>query len=191
MNAPARIINTPERVRLTVEDFMVLADSGALDAYTKSELIDGDIYVMNAQYSPHARAKSRLLLDIGNQLLALASDLEALAEVSVRAAGDSMPEPDIVLTSWRGDGAVPVETVALIVEVSDTTRCLDLGRKAAIYAGAGVPEYWVVDLGEGYVRRHVRPGQGGYGAIDDCLFGSALEAATVAGLRVDTGRLAA
>lgn len=34
----------------------------------------------------------------------------------------------------------------LAVEVSDSTAGFDLTRKAAIYANAGVPEYWVLDL---------------------------------------------
>ena len=186
MNAPARIIDAPERARLSVEDFLLLAESGALDAYTKSELIDGDIYVMNAQYSPHARTKSRLLVAFALHLAEVGSDLEALAEVSVRATGDSMPEPDIALTRWRGKGAVPVETVALIVEVSDTTRGIDLGRKAAIYAAAGVPEYWVVDLSDGKVRVHTGPGPEGYAGIGDWAFGAVLESATITGLRIDT-----
>jgi hypothetical protein len=42
----------------------------------------------------------------------------------------------------------------LVIEVSEETVRLDLGRKARIYAAAGVPEYWVVDDGREVV--HVR-----------------------------------
>ena len=48
MNAPVQIETTPVRVRLNVEQFLLLDDSGAFADFAKSELIDGDIYVMNA-----------------------------------------------------------------------------------------------------------------------------------------------
>ena len=128
MNAPFRIIDTPERVRLSVDDFLLLNDSGAFAHYTKTELIDGDIYGMNAQHSRHARAKSRLHLSLALRLREIGSDLEAIVEVTVRAAGDSAPEPDIVLTRFGGDREVPADTVALVVEVADTTLATDLGR---------------------------------------------------------------
>ena len=48
-----------------------------------------------------------------------------------RSVPGALPEPDIILTSYRGAGVVPVKTVALLVEVSDGTLPTDLGRKAA------------------------------------------------------------
>jgi len=62
------------------------------------------------------------------------------------APGDrerSLPEPDVaVLREWkmehqsrhpRGD------EMLLVIEVSDTTVAFDRSRRAALYAGAGVP----------------------------------------------------
>lgn len=189
MNAPVRILAAPERAKLRVEDFVLLAENGAFDAYRKSELIDGDIYVMNAQWSRHARVKSRLVVALANKLAELGSELEALTEVSVRLSDNSMPEPDIVLTSWRGAGAVPVETVALIVEVSDTTLDVDLGRKEELYAAAGVPEYWVIDLNENRALMHEHPEADGYGGCLDVELGEMLAAATIDGLGIDSSRL--
>ncbi|WP_217429756.1 Uma2 family endonuclease [Sphingomonas bacterium] len=190
MNAPARILTMPERLRLRVEDFVLLADSGAFDAYAKSELIDGEVYVMNAQWSRHARVKSRLARELGNVLEAIGGELEALIEVSVRASDHDMPEPDIALTSWRGDRDVPVATVALVVEVADTTLEGDLGRKLRLYAAAGVPEYWVVDVNDGRILVHHQPGAESYGSRRAVAFGERLVAVTVAGLAIDTGVLA-
>jgi Uma2 family endonuclease len=193
MNAPFRIIDTPERVRLSVDDFLLLNDSGAFDGWTKTELIDGEIYGMNAQHSRHARAKSRLamalalrLRDLGSDL---GSDLEALVEVTVRVSSDSAPEPDIVLTCYRGDREVPVETVALVVEIADTTLENDLGRKAELYAAAGIAEYWVVDVNERRVLMHEQPGEIGFAEQIDVPFGEPLLSATIEGLIVETAGL--
>ncbi|MBV8972227.1 MAG: Uma2 family endonuclease, partial [Sphingomonadaceae bacterium] len=188
--APDDLLDTPERARLSTEDFILLVDSGALDSFAKSELIDGDVYVMNAQWTRHAGAKSMLALELGLWLRETGSAYRALVEVAIHAAPDSMPEPDIVVTRWRGGGAVPSDTIALVVEVSETTRRIDLGRKAAIYAAAGIPEYWVVDLKVDRFRVHRDPGPSGYAAVTDVPFGATVTASTIEGLRVDTAFLA-
>lgn len=189
MNAPARLLVTPERLRLRVEDYMLLDESGAFADYTKTELIDGEIYVMNAQYSRHARTKSRLARLIGNRLEELGSDLEALTEVAVRISKDSMPEPDIVVTSWRGSGPVPVETVRLIVEVSESTLDIDLGRKCDLYAAAGVTEYWVIDLNENRALLHEHGDADGYHGQLDLLLGEPLKSIAIEGLDVSSAGL--
>ena len=189
MNAPARIIASPERARLSVDDYVLLNDNGAFEGYTKTELIEGEIWVMNAQYSRHARAKTRLTVALTAKLIEIGSELEAISEVAVRLSDNSMPEPDIVLTSWRGEGPVPVETVALIVEVSDTTLDTDLGRKADLYAVAGVPEYWVIDLNENRALMHEFPAADGYAGQLDMLLGEPLMSATIERLNVASDKL--
>ena len=84
---------------------------------------------------------------------------------------------------------MPVETVALIVEVSDTTLDTDLGRKADLYAAAGVAEYWVIDLNENRALMHEFPEADGYRGQLDILLGEVLTSATVEGLSVESGRL--
>src|SRR5580692_9562623 len=37
-------------------------------------------------------------------------------------------------------------TAELVVEVADSSLSTDLGEKAALYAAAGIADYWVVDL---------------------------------------------
>lgn len=43
------------------------------------------------------------------------------------------------------------------MEVSESSRRLDLRRKPPIYAGAGVPLYWVIDIGRREVIVHADP----------------------------------
>lgn len=42
----------------------------------------------------------------------------------------------------------------LVIEVADSSRGVDLGDKAALYAESDVDEYWVVDLDAGCVHVH-------------------------------------
>lgn len=174
--------------RFTVDQFLALCEQGLFDDYAKSELIEGEIVVMNAQHSRHSRVKTRLAIRLGNALQALGSPFEPLIEVSVRLSDGDLPEPDITLTSYRGAGVVPVETVALVIEVSDSTLETDLGRKADLYANAGVAEYWVIDLNENRALLHANPRAdgSGYDGQLDMLFGGPIHAATIDGLTVET-----
>jgi Uma2 family endonuclease len=65
------------------------------------------------------------------------------------------PQPDIavVLGGWRDYLNVhpTPEQVLLVMQIADTTREFDLGRKADVYAAAGIKDYWVVCPGEGEV----------------------------------------
>ncbi len=188
MNAPVRHSTKSLPVKLRVEDFLLLDESGSFDGYSKTELIDGEIYAMNAQHSWHARTKTLLATELNIALRALGSDLEAWAEPSTRISDHSLPEPDIVLTRHRGRGVVPLETVALLVEVADTTLDIDLGRKLRIYAEAGVPEYWVVDLNGGRVIRMWKPLENTFERRDEVVLGQSLASRTIAALSVATER---
>jgi Uma2 family endonuclease len=84
----------------------------------------------------------------------------------VRVGKYDEPEPDVVLLKPRADDygtakATP-QDIVLLVEVSDKTLRTDLGRKARIYASAGISEYWVVDLNSQIVHVHRTPVDGAY-----------------------------
>ena len=189
MNSPFRSVTTPEKVRLRVDDFLLLNDSGAFADYSKTELLDGEIYFMNAQHSRHARIKTELAIELGLVLREMQTDLRPIVEASTRASDYSLPEPDIVVTSYKGPHVVPLETVALLIEVSDTTLKIDLGRKLRIYAAAGVPEYWVVDAEGKVIHQMWSPAGKGYREKREVALGERVEAVTVEGLGVETGGL--
>jgi Uma2 family endonuclease len=189
MNIHSPVTRQAVPFRFTVDQFIALGQQGLFDGYAKSELIEGEIVCMNAQWSRHARIKTELAWELGTCLRELGSALRPVVEVSVRLSAESLPEPDIVLTDYRGDGAVPHETAALIVEVSDTTLETDLDRKAHLYAAAGVAEYWVVDCDGRTIHRMWSPAGDGYAERDRVAFGDDVATATIAGLRVPTAGL--
>jgi Uma2 family endonuclease len=62
--------------------------------------------------------------------------------------GSSDPEPDLsVVPGTPDDFLAHPSTALLAVEVSDSSLSLDR-KKAAYYAAAGIPEYWIVNLHE-------------------------------------------
>lgn len=235
MNAPFRHGMSPEVVRLTVDDFLLLKQAGAFSGFAKSELLEGElwgvpkqaggepdsdttypiklriedyerldhagafggdgktelvdglVYRMSPQYRQHGFAKDELAYRLRRALEQLGSPLHVATEQSVEIGPHSEPQPDIVLTSEpRGEGAIPGKSVALIVEVSGTTLDFDLGEKAMIYAGAGIPEYWVVDLKGKVLHVHSQPAPDGYPKPRIVPFGELVECVSIAGLAVDT-----
>jgi Uma2 family endonuclease len=177
---------SPLPVKLRLEDYLLLDDSGAFEAYRKTELIEGEVFFMNAQHRPHARIKSRLFRLIAEALDG--SNLEAVVEGSVAVPPINVPEPDIVVTSEaEGKGLIPLTSVRLIVEVADATLKNDLTVKAAIYARHGVPEYWVVDVNAGIIHQLWHPDDASYGERREARFGARITAATIDGLSLETG----
>jgi len=189
MNA-ALALNHPQPVKLTLDEFDILADAGAFVGNGRTELIEGEIFVMNALHRPHSFAHTRILRRLADALDSLALGFEPLIAPSVRMEPDSAPEPDIVVTSEPlGERMVPVASVRLIVEVAHSTAPFDMTRKAALYARYAVPEYWVVDLDARRVHQMWQPADSRYlqqRAID---LGGDVASVAIEGLTLNTGGL--
>ena len=178
----------PRSYRLRVEDFLLLDRSGVFDGLGRTELIDGEVLLMNAQHRPHARVKTRLGYALDRALAGHAFEL--LIEPSVAMPPHDAPEPDLVVTDEpHGEGLVPLRSVALIVEVSGSTLPFDRNTKAALYARHGVPEYWVADVNARLVHQMWDAAEGAYRSARTIAFGQPLSAATLADLTVATDDL--
>jgi Uma2 family endonuclease len=77
---------------------------------------------------------------------------------------DSAPEPDLAWVARRDyrRGRPTADDVLLVIEVSESTLRFDLGRKAKLYAAAGISDYWVVDVANHSIVVHRDPAGGGY-----------------------------
>lgn len=179
----------PGKYRLRVEDYEMLAEAGTFGA-ARTELIEGEIIVMSPQYRPHGMVKMGLYDALRDALRAMNSPLRPVVEFTLALAEDSMPDPDLMLTSEpSGPKAVPLASVALVIEVSDTTLDDDLGPKSHLYARHGVPEYWVADVNARLIHRMWEPSSQAYGRRDKVVFGEPLASATIQGLAVATDDL--
>lgn len=123
-------------------DYYRLGELGFFDG-RRVELLRGEIVEMSPIGWPHVVACRRV-----------AEFLEdAFAGIGWVSRGepinltDSDPQPDVMAVPGKfEDYADHPTTALLVVEVADTTLDRDTSTKAEIYATAGVPEYWVVDL---------------------------------------------
>ncbi len=179
----------PEPARFSVEEFELLIESGVAEKLGRIELRGGEIYRMNPTYAPHARMRFKLARLLQDAAARLERDFEVLDEVTTKF-GDFLPLPDVVLFSGTVlTGAIPAQSIRLIVEVADTTVADDLGPKRDLYAAAGLAEYWVVDMTAGVILQHATPVDGVYTQSRTVARGSTVESLTLTGLRVETAAL--
>jgi Uma2 family endonuclease len=129
---------------------MALADRGVLGPDDRVELLEGVIVSMAPQEVSHAAGVFRT-----HQALQRALGERGLVRVQLPllAGRHSLPEPDVaVVPGAVADYDRDHPTGALlVVEVAGSSLKQDRLTKGAIYAAAGIPEYWIVNL------------------VDDCL----------------------
>jgi Uma2 family endonuclease len=120
------------------------------------ELLDGVLVVREPQGSSHAAIATRV-----GQVLAAAFGRGWHTRLhSPLALGDlSEPEPDVSVVAGEAKDYVLAHpsTAALVVEVADSSLRLDRRFKAAIYARAGLREYWIVNLVDRALEVHRDP----------------------------------
>jgi Uma2 family endonuclease len=187
MTVQMPISTSTQPLKLNAHAYWLLADAGAFTEFAKAELIEGEILVVNAVHSRHARVHSALN---GELFVALRGmPLVLLSTPSTELSDDSIPEPDIAIATKADGKAVQGADVVLAVEVSDTTLATDMGRKMRLYARHGVPEYWVADVEAQVIHQFWSPGAEGYGDRKTLAFGETMIAMSIPGLVVATESL--
>jgi Uma2 family endonuclease len=135
------------------------------------ELIRGVIVEMTPQNAPHAG-----LIELLTHLLLprLAGRANVRVQLPFVAGADSLPEPDLALVPpGRHTGGHP-DRAFLVIEVADASLRFDRRDKAELYADAGVPEYWVVNIAQRLIERHSDPVAGAYTRVTPFRPGEAI-----------------
>lgn len=177
-------------IKLTIDHYRQIAREGAFEEYRKTELVDGLVYAMSPQYREHGFIKDELGYRLRVALEKIRSLLHVATEQSVAIAPYSGPQPDIALTSEpRGVGPIPIQSVALIVEVSANTIRFDAGEKLGVYASAAVPEYWIVDVERRVLHLFWAPTGDDYAERATIVFGEPIMARSIPDLTIATSGL--
>jgi Uma2 family endonuclease len=141
--------------RLDADRYSRIVESGALDGQ-RVELIDGIILRM----SPHSPEHSLVIRRLMTHFASVASQL--LVQLPIQVAADSVPEPDLAIVDQSATPLHHPTSALLVVEVAHSSHAIDRGRKAELYAAAGIPTYWLVDLPARAVEVRTDPGVSGY-----------------------------
>ncbi|HMV51105.1 MAG TPA: Uma2 family endonuclease [Blastocatellia bacterium] len=125
--------------------------------------MNGEILQMSPIGPRHAACVKRM-----NSLLTEKMRRRAVVSVQdpITVTDYSEPEPDLALLNPRDDfyaGAHPTSVdVQLIIEVADSTVETDRRNKIPMYAFAGIPEVWLIDLVRSVIEIHSNPHKGIY-----------------------------
>ena len=160
---------------LTVEDVAAMVRCGILGEDDRVELLDGVLVEMSPQSPGHAAAVRRLIMLLAPAAAAAGLEVSPQCPLDV-ASPISLPEPDVAVAPAGGWDAHAGQAL-LVIEVSVTSRAVDLGRKVAIYAAAGIPEYWVVDLESRRLIVHRDPVDDAYTSVASLTDAATVEAA--------------
>lgn len=123
------------------------------------ELLDGILITVSPQGPAHNEAVDRL----NERLLpALLGRARVRIQGAFVASENSQPEPDVaIFPAGNYSDAHPTRAL-LVIEVSDPSLGKDRGIKKALYAAAGIPEYWIVNLEDRVVEVYTEPQDGAY-----------------------------
>ena len=164
---PTPIEPPPFRIaRFTVEKYHQMIDSGLFTEDDRYELLDGWLVEKMTKRPPH----ELVIALLSKELTKLVPDGWHVRNQAPITLENSVPEPD--LTVVRGverdytDRHPSGDDIVLAVEVVDTTLRTDR-LKARIYAEAGIPDYWIVNLSERRIEVQRDPDATGrnYGSI--------------------------
>jgi Uma2 family endonuclease len=149
--------------RFDVDEYHWMARVGILHPDERVELLDGEIVTM-CPIGPVHNAEVDILshhFHMGTHGRA-----QVRTQGSIRLSRHSEPEPDLALLKprpdfYRHDMARP-EDVLLIVEVADSSLASDRDVKLPLYARAGIPEVWLLDIPAQRLLVHTQPERDGY-----------------------------
>src|SRR4051794_40899725 len=153
----------PQVRGLTVDQYERMVARGILPQTNRFELIEGRIVEKDVKRPPHSTAATKCHSAVGR---ALPAGGHARKEEPGRVPGRrSEPEPDVSVArggpdDYEGGHPGPGE-VALVVEVSRTSAAKDR-KLGPVYAAAGIPAFWILDVKRRRLEVYSGPAEGAY-----------------------------
>lgn len=143
--------------RFHVDQYQQLIDLGMLKEGAPWELLDGMILHKNRadagedeithgpEHANHVARLTGLLVRIAEQL-----GLSVRCQLPLQLSPKDAPEPDFSLVRPLTPQAVRRhphgDEVALVIEVASSSLKFNRSQKQKVYATAGIPEYWIINL---------------------------------------------
>ena len=143
--------------QLSVEQYHQMIQTGILTEDDPVELLEGWL-VPKMPKNPAHRISPVLVNKIFMRLVPIDFYVDVQDPLTT---DDSESEPDVMVV--RGDPRDYLnrhprgEDVALVVEVADSSLARDREQKRRLYARAGVPVYWIINLSENQLEVYSAP----------------------------------
>jgi Uma2 family endonuclease len=143
--------------RLSVDDYHEMIRHGILADGAPVELLEGWLILKMSKSPLHSAVTEYLRLGL-EAIVPAAFFVRTQEPVT---SDDSEPEPDVMIV--RGDREDFITRhprspeVALVAELADTSLRRDRSLKLRLYARAGIPSYWIVNLIDRRVEVYTAP----------------------------------
>jgi len=167
-----------------------MGEAGVFSPDVRVELIEGEIIDMSPIGDRHAAC-----VDALDELVrgALGRTVSVRAQGPITLDARSEPQPDISILKRRDDfyrdGKPRPEDVLLLIEVSDSTLAYDRQVKVPLYARAGIPEVWIVNINDERVETFAGPSGGAYQTTATFSRGEEVQSRSLAALRLKVSEI--
>jgi Uma2 family endonuclease len=141
--------------RLDTDTYNRMVATGALEG-EKVELLEGLLVAV----SPHSPEHARVIEELTTRMASAKARLRVQLPLEPRPGSE--PDPDLALMEELPHPHEHPRTLLLAVEVAVSSHRVDREVKAGLYAGAGVPTYWLVDVPARTVEVRTNPGSKDY-----------------------------
>jgi hypothetical protein len=145
--------------RLSVEQYHSMITTGILEEDAQLELLEG-LLIAKMTKNPRHRLSTGLLQDALLSILPPNYHLNLQEPITLK---DSEPEPDLAIILGQRldfrDRHPDAASLELVVEVADTSLERDRIMKQRIYARAGIPIYWILNLGDRQLEVYTQTNQ--------------------------------
>lgn len=143
--------------RLSVNQYHQMLDAGIFDEDDPVELLEGLLVTKMPKYPPH-RISTELIRDLLSPRLPDGWFVDSQEPITLET---SEPEPDAMIVRGERrqylDRHPGPQDVAVVIEVADSSLLRDRTWKKRIYAAAGIPVYWIVNLPERRLEVYTDP----------------------------------
>ncbi len=145
MGAEVMVAAQPKERPFTAEDLANVPDDGR-----RYEVVGGELIVSPSPSQRHQVVSANLHFQLKRYLQSTNTGLALAAPFDVHLGEHDIVQPDLLVVLKENIARVKEFGVAgspdLMIEIiSPSSLRVDYIRKAATYATAGVPEYWIVD----------------------------------------------
>lgn len=159
-------------MRISLDRYHAFIEAGLFEDGVRGELLEGVLVAMSPRGAPHDDAIAWL-----NREFVLA--LSDVFQVRVQSAltfkpSGSEPEPDLAVVAHDAPRPFHPGEARLVIEVADSSLRTDRQYKTFLYAEAGIPEYWIVNLPDRRVERYTLPRGDTYHEITELTAGDEL-----------------
>ena len=149
-------------------EYHAMDAAGVFAPDERVQLVAGEIVAMSPMGIRHAAAVN-WMTEAFYAPERLAGRAVVWAQCPLVIPDFSEPEPDLALLVYREDRyslAHPrPEDVLLLVEVADSTLAYDRRVKLPLYAAAGIPESWLLNLRDDVIEALADPSPDGYRTV--------------------------